>query len=215
MITKPLFTFYQMINDKSELNVGKRVLNGILVTHQFRNEQLQVENYYTNYIHSYEKVDPVTFYQGFKKLRYVRAIYKVLLESLNTFENVLYIMQLNDNRQGLLPTLPQLYKIITCKYKPHSDFKNLIEEKQINNKEHISSYDYRMLKCIFELRNSNYGILEHYIWRYNRLLGKAGSYLENEDLELITRRVNESYFNMRDTSITKEQIEMIYDSLKK
>lgn len=213
MLIRPLTDFHKKINDLSNpSNIS--LLNGIESLHEFRRLQKDIEKYYNNYIHNLDYInDDALFKKDFIELRYVRAYFKILLESLNKFEDTLFLMQQNDNRNGVLPTISQLYKLLTVRYKKNIFVEIFSDSREINGIIYKAKQDINLVSCFKEIANGNLTGLKNYINRYNTLLIRPNSYVENERHEKIKNRLITSYYNLRDTNITKEKFNSLYEEL--
>ena len=210
-IIRPLTSFYKSINNKNEDIVNNFKL-AIESTHEFRRQQKDVENYYTNFTHIVNKdINNDDFINHFSEIRFIRAYLNTLLNGLNNFENVLFKMQLKENRSGFIPTMTQLYTLVNRPYKKNISVDILRDEKEIDGSIIKCMPDANMMSCYYSLSLDNFNILRKYQLRYNSILvGMPNSYVENETHEKVLNRIRNSYFNLRPTSLTNQLIKEIY-----
>ena len=211
-IIKPLTEFYNIINSRGDILENVKI--AIKTTHDFRRQQLDIENYYTNFTHMIHQgnniVNGEDFLNHLEKIRNVRAYFKVLLSGLNNFENVLYKIQIKDNRKGVIPTLSQLYTLVNVPYKKNISVNILDDEKMIDDVLFKVKPDLNMVTCYSNIPLGNYNILKNYIYRYSVILNSPTGYIENEKSMHVKNRVKSSYFNLRQTTLNRSEIENLY-----
>lgn len=210
-IIRPLTKFYEIINYKSD--ALENVKAAIKITHEFRKQQTDIENYYTNFTHMIHQdinINSDDFLSHLKEIRNVRAYFKVLLSGLNNFENVLYKIQLQNNRKGVIPTLSQLYTMVNIPYRKNISVSILNDEKLIDDELIKIKPDLNMVDCYSNIYLGNYNILKNYVYRYSIILNSPAGYIENEKDINVKNRVQSSYFNLRQTNLSKDIVQTLY-----
>ena len=216
-IIRPLTEFSECINKKG--NIVDNFREGLSKIKKFKEQLTLINGTHTNNGHDVLNSDlnPVDFVNRFRKTVHVRHYIKILDASLESFNNSLKLIQVTKvQRKGKVPSLYQLNILLNTPYNDNNECAILnenFEYKSINNeiKQVILEPDCKMIKCWTNI-NKDSKILQHYAYRYNRILNEREGYVYNKQAKFVLKRVEDSYYNTRN-AYSNDDVNKLYNNI--
>lgn len=209
---KFLIKFNKEINDLNNkiqlLNEFKQHVNNLNTFHM--KYVAPIQGTHDNLVHepSYNfNIDSNNYVKRMQQMIKVRALIKNINEQINNFNKTLVSIQFQVQRDGKLPTLLQLSKMLNQNYSLNKSSTILSIPYTINEKEVIVNADNKMIECWKELHSPSSALIKFktYIPRYISILEE---YCKTQ--EKILTRVNNSYYQIRENAMSEEDINNIY-----